>query len=124
MDTGVGLTALRLAVAVLAAWRIAHALAFEDGPFALARRARAAAARRGVELDCFHCLSLWAAAPLALWPAATATDWLCMVPAISGAACLLQRASAAPVLMQPLSLPDDEVTRDELLRHDAPDPTP
>jgi hypothetical protein len=109
--------ALRLMVAALGTWRIAHLLAFEDGPFAVVARLRAAAGRFGGVLDCFHCLSLWAAAPLALWVAAAPLTWLCVTFGLSGAACLLQRlGSGSAVIMQPLSQGEDH---HGMLRTDA-----
>lgn len=109
--------ALRFVVAALATWRIAHLLAFEDGPFALVARLRAAAGRFGGMLDCFHCLSLWAAAPLALWVTGSLPAWACVALALSGAACLLQRLAAPPVLMQPL--PEEGGDHHGMLRTDA-----
>jgi len=94
---------LRFVVAALAAWRVAHLLAYEDGPFAVVARLRAAAGRFGSLLDCFQCLSLWVAAPLALWvTTASLLAWACVTLGLSGAACLLQRLGAPPVVMQPL----------------------
>lgn len=95
----------RLALAVPAVWRLTHLLAREDGPFDLVARARATlgAGAWGRMFDCFHCLSLWVAAPLAPWLAdgwtGIAVAWL----ALSGAACLCERWGGAPeVVLQPL----------------------
>ena len=94
---------LRLIVAAFATWRVAHLLAFEDGPFNALARLRAAAGRFGGVLDCFYCLSLWVAALLALWVTASPVAWVCVMLAISGAACLLHRVTGPPVVMQTLS---------------------
>jgi hypothetical protein len=94
---------LRFTVAVLATWRVAHLLAFEDGPFDAIARLRAAAGRFGGVLDCFFCLSLWVAAPLALWVTDSLLAWVCVALATSGGACLLHRLSSPPVVMQPFS---------------------
>ncbi len=95
----------RLALAVPAAWRLTHLLAREDGPFDLVARVRALLGQGpwGRMFDCFHCLSLWVAAPLAPWLAdgwaGTGVAWL----ALSGAACLCERLGGSPeVVVQPL----------------------
>jgi hypothetical protein len=72
----------------------------EEGPFALAAqlRARAGEGFVGAALDCFYCLSLWLAAPLA---AVIGADWpgrLLLWPALSGAACLLEQATTSTPL--------------------------
>ena len=84
---------IRFGVAALATWRVTHLLAREDGPGdAIVRvRARLGESWAGELMDCFHCMSLWVAAPLALSaarrPREAAPLWL----ALSGAACLLER---------------------------------
>jgi hypothetical protein len=81
----------RFAVAALATWRVTHLLAEEDGPFDAIVRARAAlgASQAGRLMDCFDCLSLWVAAPLA--PRRAGRDRVVGWLALSGAACLIQR---------------------------------
>lgn len=79
--------------AILATWRLAHLVAAEDGPWdVVARlRRRAGAGFWGRLMDCFYCLSLWVALPLA-W--LVADDWrgrLIAWPALSGGAILLER---------------------------------
>lgn len=44
-------------------------------------------------MDCFKCLSLWISAPAALFVTRTPLTWLFVWLALSGAACLLQRAA-------------------------------
>ena len=88
----------RIVVASLATWRLALLVAEEDGPGNVIARARARAGTSplGELMDCFYCLSLWAAAPLALVTAPRRRDvpltWL----ALSGAACLLERTTSIP----------------------------
>lgn len=96
-------TVLRLGVATLATWRVAHLLAFEDGPAGLVARLRAAAGRWGGLLDCFYCLSLWVAGACATWAARDAIEWLLFAFAISGAACVLHRVSGPSLDIQPLA---------------------
>jgi len=92
-DRGAG---FRFALGSLATWRVAHLLAEEDGPFdAVVRlRLRAGNGALGELMDCFYCLSVWVAAPAALAVARSRREapltWL----ALSGAACLLERATA------------------------------
>jgi len=94
----------RFALGSLATWRVTHLLAEEDGPFdAVVRlRLRAGNGALGELLDCFYCLSVWVAAPAALAVARGRREapltWL----ALSGAACLLERATAdrVPVEMK------------------------
>lgn len=95
---------IRLVLAVLATWRVTHLLAREDGPGDLfvGLRARLGRSFAGQLMDCFYCLSLWVAAPLAVFvtrsPADLAVAWL----ALSGAACLLERIGQQPVSIQRL----------------------
>jgi len=90
--------AARFGLAALATWRVTHLLAEEDGPAdAVVRlRARAGDGWVGELMDCFYCLSAWTAAPFALAvvrrPRETPLTWL----ALSGAACLLERATRGP----------------------------
>jgi hypothetical protein len=96
-------SATRLAIGMLATWRITHLLAEEDGPadIVLRVRARAGSSRIGELMDCFGCLSFWVAAPVAAVVSPRRQDvpltWL----GLSGAAYLLERATsvgdAAPV---------------------------
>nr|WP_315239401.1 DUF1360 domain-containing protein [uncultured Albidiferax sp.] len=112
----------------LATWRLAHLLAREDGPWNAVLRLRQAAGSGiwGQMLDCFYCLSLWVAAPVALAVARNPLEWLLAWLGLSGAACLLERLGpAAPPPL--LELPDLEGDHDELLRTEtrgAGDPPP
>jgi Protein of unknown function (DUF1360) len=86
---------VRFAVGALATWRITHLLVAEDGPAdAVVRlRRRAGDGWIGEALDCFYCLSVWTAVPVAAVVARSRREapltWL----ALSGAACLLERAT-------------------------------
>jgi hypothetical protein len=94
----------RLVLAILATWRLTHLLAREDGPADLIARLRAALGDGpwGRMFDCFHCLSLWVAAPAAWWVAARPVDAWWVWLAVSGAACLCQRIGQADVVVQRL----------------------
>ena len=84
---------IRFVLAVLATWRITHLLASEDGPADLVVRFRARLGNRliGKLLDCFQCLSLWIALPIAFFVSWKPLDLLFTWLALSGAACLLER---------------------------------
>ncbi len=85
----------RFALATLATWRVTHLLAEEDGPgdAVIRLRARAGESWVGGLMDCFYCLSVWVAAPFALYASRRRREapltWL----ALSGAACLLEQAT-------------------------------
>jgi hypothetical protein len=78
---------------VLCVWRITHLLHAEDGPGDLLVRLREKAGNgfAGKLLDCFYCLSLWVAAPFALFIPETRLERFLWWPALSAAAILLER---------------------------------
>jgi len=103
----------RFAAAALAAWRLTHLLAMEDGPAdAVVRvRARLGDGVVGRLFDCFYCLSVWVAAPLALLVCRDPLERLVTWMALSGAACLLERVTDADGARKAVA--------DELLRAEA-----
>ena len=108
-----------LVLAVLATWRVTHLLASEDGPADIIVRFRRLLGQSlvGQLMDCFNCLSLWIAAPTALFVSRKPSEWFVAWLALSGGACLLERLSHDPVIIQPMSQPregeDDHVLRSE-----------
>jgi hypothetical protein len=95
--------AVALVAGVFATWRLTHLFVAEDGPWDIVARLRriAGSGILGRTMDCFYCLSLWMALPIAFW---VGEDWIARVvawPALSGAALLLERA-----------VPDRTSTRD------------
>jgi len=110
---------MRLVLAVLAVWRVTHLLVSEDGPADIIVRFRRLLGQSmvGVLMDCFNCLSLWIAAPAALFVSRKPVDWLVAWLALSGGACLLERLGQEPVIIQPVSQPPegegDHVLRSE-----------
>lgn len=105
--------ALRFVLAVLATWRVTHLLAAEDGPADVIIRFRKLLGRSffGLLMDCFYCLSIWIAAPAALFVTRYWLDWIMVWLAISGAACLLERTgqqhhSTGPMSHQSQGEPD------------------
>ncbi len=95
---------LSFVLAVLATWRVTHLLSNEDGPADLIFRFRALLGQClvGRLMDCFNCLSLWIAAPAALFVSRRPVEWLFTWLALSGGACLLQRMVKEPVVIQPM----------------------
>jgi hypothetical protein len=87
---------VRFVLAVLATWRVSHLIVAEDGPWDLMVRLRrwAGAGTLGRLMDCFYCTSLWVAAPCALVVAPEVVGGLIAWLAVSGGACLLERATA------------------------------
>lgn len=113
---------VRFFLAVLATWRVTYLLASEDGPADLVIRFRALLGQSlaGKLMDCFHCLSLWIAAAAALFVSRRPVEWLFCWLAVSGAACLLERLSHEPVIVQSVAQPAEgeayDVLRSETLR--------
>jgi hypothetical protein len=107
---------MRFVVAVLATWRVTHLLASEDGPADLIVKFRRLLGHSlaGQLMDCFYCLSLWIAAPAALFISLRLTEWLFSWLAISGGACLLERMVKEPVDIQPMPPPAEGDTHDVL----------
>jgi hypothetical protein len=101
-----------LLLGALCVWRLTHLLVHEDGPWRSLVRLRVAAAGTfwaGL-LDCFYCVSLWIAAPFAALVGDTALERLLLWPALSGAAILLERATAAPDHTAPAVYLEDKET--------------
>lgn len=77
----------------LSVWRMTHLLAAEDGPWKIIAivRLRLEKGTLGTLLECFHCLSLWVAAPVAYviadGPSEIVLTWL----GLSGMAILAER---------------------------------
>jgi hypothetical protein len=97
-----------LVLGVLAVWRITHLLNAEDGPWNLVVRLRRRAGNGfwASLLDCFYCLSLWIAAPLAYFIGSRWFERLLLWLALSAGAILLERL--APEAAAPLYNLDEE----------------
>ncbi len=95
----------RFVIAALAVWRLTSLLSREDGPAGLLVRFRSWLGKAGSPFDCFKCLSLWIAAPFAVWLG----DWgpiaLLYSVSISGAVCLLDRLGGEVVIAHPAPAP-------------------
>jgi len=117
----------RFVLAVLATWRVTHLLASEDGPADLIVRFRASlgCGLAGSLMDCFNCLSLWIAAPAALFVSQQPLAWLFTWLALSGAACLLERVGSDPVIIHSATRAVEGDVSDGMLRSEesvAPEP--
>jgi hypothetical protein len=88
-----GASGLSVLLASLATWRLSHLLAEEDGPAEIVVRVRGrlGSGALGTLMDCFYCLSIWIAAPLAITVTRRRRELPVVWLALSGAACLLER---------------------------------
>jgi hypothetical protein len=86
----------RFLLASLAAWRVTHLLAEEDGPADVIVRLRMRVGDGMVAqlMDCFECTSVWVAAPLTFAVTERRRSAPLVWLALSGSACLLERAAA------------------------------
>lgn len=107
---------IRFVLAALAAWRVTHLLAREDGPGdVVARlRGRLGSGFWGKLMDCFYCLSFWVAAPMAFFVGRGPLDLFFVWLALSGAACLLERLGREPVIIEPMPQSTEGDTTDVL----------
>ncbi len=82
-----------LTLGILSVWRITHLLQAEDGPWDLTVRFRRFLGNGflGKLLDCFACLSLWVAAPFAVWLGDGNGQRLLLWLSFSAGALLLER---------------------------------
>jgi hypothetical protein len=120
-------TWLRLVLAVLATWRIAHLLTAEDGPAGVvaALRGRLGRSVAGSAMDCFGCMSLWIGLPFGLYVTGRPLDLFFTWLALSGGAFLLERSLPPPLTIRAVAEPErgdlnDELLRTPSLRRDTP----
>ena len=110
----------RLAVGALCVWRVTHLLQAEDGPWDVFVKLRRAAGDGAIGrlLDCFYCASVWVATPFAAVLGDGWGDRLLLVPALSAAAILAERATARPATPAPVWYHEQEAS-DVVLRKEA-----
>jgi hypothetical protein len=103
-----------LILGALTVWRITHLLQAEDGPWGVVVRFRRALGGGflGALLDCFYCLSVWVAVPLALLLGETWRERLLLWPALSAGAILLERATDRARVAVDAAVPDAEYMED------------
>jgi hypothetical protein len=93
---------IRFVLATLVTWRICHLLASEDGPGGVVARLRARLDGTSVAqlIDCFGCLSVWVAIPLAFFVSEGLLNLVVTWLALSGAAFLLERMNPEPIVVE------------------------
>jgi hypothetical protein len=101
-----------LTLGVLAVWRVTHLLNAEDGPWnwVVRLRQRAGTGFWAGLLDCFYCLSLWIAAPLAYFIGSRWFERFLLWLALSAGAILLERLAPERAVAPPLYSVDREDT--------------
>ena len=106
-----------LIIGTLSVWRVTHLLAAEDGPWQLMVRLRrqAGAGFFGELLDCFYCLSIWIAAPIAWLIGEGWRESVLLWLALSAGAILLERATRGSELA-PAQYIEDVEDDDGMLR--------
>lgn len=87
---------LYLVLSVFAVWRLTHLFGKEDGPFDVIflLRQKAGNSVIGKLMDCFYCLSIWISLPFGLWLGRNWIEKVLVWLALSGAAALLEQATA------------------------------
>jgi hypothetical protein len=85
----------QILLGILAVWRITHLLNAEDGPWDVVVHLRRMSGEGfwGQLLDCFYCLSVWIAAPLAIFLGKKPSERILLWPALSAGAILLERVT-------------------------------
>jgi len=106
---------LKLVLGILCVWRVTHLFSAEDGPWHMFARLRQAGGTGfwGQLLDCFYCLSLWIAGPVALLLADHWKDRLLLWPALSAGTILLERLTGGKRLRLRDFYAEDEVEEQE-----------
>jgi len=99
----------RLVLGILTVWRITHFFQAEDGPWDIVNRVRRLAGEGfwGKLLDCFYCLSVWVAAPIALLIGENWFERAFLWPSFSAGAILLERVQGAAPRIPPAPFAED-----------------
>lgn len=109
-----------LALGILAVWRVTHLLNAEDGPGDVFVHFRRWLGQGfwGSLLDCFYCLSMWIAAPLACCIGDNWMESFLLWPALSGGAILVERLTVRPAEPVPEAtiIYEKKRSEDDLLR--------
>ena len=99
----------RFVLGLLTVWRITHLLQAEDGPGDVVVGLRRAAGNGfwGKLLDCYYCLSLWVAAPLAILLGENWWERALLWPSLSAGASLLEQATNPALRIPPAPFVQD-----------------
>jgi hypothetical protein len=110
-----------LVIGILVVWRIAHLFYGEDGPWDVFIWLRRAVGEGffGRLMDCFYCLSLWLALPLAYWIGESWKERLLLLPALSAGAILLQKLTTKQEAALPIVQGERHEEIDDVLRQQA-----
>lgn len=114
-------------IGALATWRATHLLYAESGPGRVFERLRSAAGNglAGQALQCFYCVSLWVAAPVALLLSADWRERLLLWLALSAAAIGFERVAGHWTLPAVASYFEDApLPAADHLMEDAPETRP
>jgi hypothetical protein len=98
-----------LTLGTLTVWRITSFLQAEDGPWDVVIRVRRLVGEGfwGRLLDCFYCLSVWIAAPIAYLLGQSWLERALLWPSLSAAAILLERVTSAAPKVPPAPFVED-----------------
>jgi hypothetical protein len=109
------MTVIGLAIGILGVWRITHLLHAENGPWNAVERFRSLIGSNfwSALFGCFYCLSLWVAAPFALFLAGDSKQRLLLWPALSGGAILIERLTSPETASEPAIYSEDQYPEDE-----------
>ena len=108
----------RLLLGVLSVWRITHLFQAEDGPCDVVVRLRRRAGEGfwGQLLDCYYCLSVWIAAPFAVFLGQRLGERILLWPALSAGAILLERVTDRGHGEPPVLFVEDSEDENAMLR--------
>jgi len=113
-----------LIIGTLSVWRVTHLLAAEDGPWQVMVRLRQQAGEGflGKLSDCFYCLSIWIAVPVAVLIGEGWREVGLLWLALSGGAIVLERSTRRCEFV-PARYIEDVEDDDGMLRKESIDNT-
>ena len=108
----------RFLLGILFVWRITHLFSAEDGPWEIVVHVRQRGGNSfwGQLLDCFYCLSVWIAAPLAIFLGDGLGERILLWPSLSAGAILLERVTERKPVEPPAIYFEDSEDDHVLLR--------
>lgn len=84
---------LWLLVSILTVWRLTTLICYEDGPFRIMNKTRAALykIRLGSLIDCFHCTAFWISIIIVLVLYKLSFSQVFLIPSCAGGASVIER---------------------------------